>query len=90
MRRGVRGWSGLKEGREGDIDIRYDATGRTDELVFADAEGGWDEYFNDLFERIDRKALDEDKKKYQGGSSFLSSSPTASSSQPHPSGQADT
>jgi DnaJ family protein C protein 9 len=27
---------------------------------------GWDAYFESLFERIDRKVLDEDKARYQG------------------------
>ena len=27
---------------------------------------GWDAYFESLFQRIDRKVLDEDKVKYQG------------------------
>jgi hypothetical protein len=27
---------------------------------------GWEAYFETLFERIDRKVLDEDKAKYQG------------------------
>ncbi|RSH82293.1 hypothetical protein EHS25_006003 [Saitozyma podzolica] len=45
----------------------YDETGRTDESAFADAEEmGWDAYFESLFERIDRKVLDEDKARYQG------------------------
>jgi DnaJ family protein C protein 9 len=47
----------------------YDATGSTKESAFADAEEmGWDKYFEMLFTRIDRKVLDEDKQKYQGGS----------------------
>ncbi|GFZ50788.1 hypothetical protein JCM24511_08546 [Saitozyma sp. JCM 24511] len=46
---------------------RYDETGRTDESAFADAEEmGWDAYFESLFERIDRRVLDEDKARYQG------------------------
>jgi hypothetical protein len=48
-------------------DGRYDATGRTDEVAFGDGDGGWDAYFSDLFDGVDRKVLDEDKKKYQGG-----------------------
>lgn len=45
----------------------YDATGKTAESAFADAEEmGWDKYFETLFTRIDRKALDDDKAKYQG------------------------
>lgn len=46
---------------------RYDSTGRTDESAFSDAEEmGWDAYFESLFQRVDRKLLDEDKTKYQG------------------------
>ncbi|CAK9783908.1 DnaJ-domain-containing protein [Cutaneotrichosporon oleaginosum] len=45
---------------------RYDATGRTDEVAFGDGDGGWDAYFADLFDGVDRKALDEDKRVYQG------------------------
>lgn len=45
----------------------YDKTGKTAENAFADAEEmGWEKYFESLFTRIDRKALDDDKKKYQG------------------------
>ena len=45
----------------------YDATGSTAESAFADAdEMGWEAYFETLFTRIDRGALDADKKKYQG------------------------
>ena len=47
--------------------VRYDSTGKTNESAFADAEEmGWDAYFESLFQRIDRKMLDEDKAKYQG------------------------
>lgn len=46
---------------------RYDSTGRTDENAFSDAEEmGWEAYFASLFERVDRKMLDDHKKKYQG------------------------
>lgn len=45
---------------------RYDTTGRTEDSSF-DHEAGWDAYFSDLFERVDRKVLDDDKKRYQGG-----------------------
>jgi len=45
----------------------YDATGKTTESAFVDAEEmGWDAYFETLFTRIDRAVLDEDKQKYQG------------------------
>ncbi|BEI97187.1 hypothetical protein CcaverHIS631_0207760 [Cutaneotrichosporon cavernicola] len=49
---------------------RYDATGRTDEVTFGD-DGGWDTYFADLFDGVDRKVLDEDRKKYQGSAEEL-------------------
>lgn len=46
---------------------RYDSTGRTDESQFADAEAmGWDAYFESLYQKVDRRMLDEDKKRYQG------------------------
>jgi hypothetical protein len=46
---------------------RYDSTGRTDENAFSDAEEmGWEAYFASLFEQVDRKMLDDHKKKYQG------------------------
>ncbi|RXK36945.1 DNAJ domain-containing protein [Tremella mesenterica] len=44
---------------------RYDETGRTDEGMEV-PEGGWDDYFESLFKRVDRKMLDEDKARYQG------------------------
>lgn len=70
MKRGVSGTllHGRLEGRNKcSCCPSYDATGRTDELKFDEAgEAGWDAYFEDLFERFDRKALDEDKAKYQG------------------------
>jgi len=51
---------------------RYDTTGRTDDLPFADAGSmGWDAYFESLFQRVDRKMLDDDKARYQGWSSFF-------------------
>ena len=54
---------------------RYDGTGRTGDLPFADAESmGWDAYFESLFQRIDRKMLDDDKARYQG-SHLLPSNP---------------
>ncbi|GMK54106.1 hypothetical protein CspeluHIS016_0106920 [Cutaneotrichosporon spelunceum] len=48
---------------------RYDVTGRTDEVAFGD--DGWDTYFADLFDGLDRKVLDEDKKNYQGSEKEL-------------------
>lgn len=46
------------------IKCRYDSTGRTDEIKFD--EVSWDDYFADLFDGVDRKILDDDRKKYQG------------------------
>jgi DnaJ family protein C protein 9 len=46
---------------------RYDATGRTDDMPFSDAEEmGWDAYFESVYTRVDRQMLDDDKKAYQG------------------------
>lgn len=49
---------------------RYDSTGRTDEggLGFGpgDGEGGWEAYFESMFEEVTRAKLDELKKEYQG------------------------
>lgn len=54
-----------------DVWDRYDATGRTDDLSFGDAEEmGWDAYFESVYQRVDRKILDDHKKSYQGTSSF--------------------
>ena len=45
---------------------KYDKTGRTDEaLDFGPGEGGWEAYFEDLFDRVTRGKLDEMKKEYQ-------------------------
>lgn len=48
---------------------RYDETGRTDESFLqgvADSEGGWEGYFEAIFEKVSRQRLDEDRAKYQG------------------------
>ena len=46
---------------------RYDNTGSTgDNLDFVEGEGGWEAYFEDLFDRATRGRLDEMKKEYQG------------------------
>jgi hypothetical protein len=60
-------WLGHQDLFESHVaDYRYDATGRTDEK-FADAEEmGWDAYFGSLYQRVDKKMIDEDMKKYQG------------------------
>lgn len=69
MRRGGRGELERIQ-LPGDVEeadtIRYDSTGRTDEIKFD--EVSWDDYFSDLFEGVDRKILDDDRKKYQGES----------------------
>ncbi|KAG2063475.1 hypothetical protein BDR04DRAFT_1037833, partial [Suillus decipiens] len=48
--------------------MKYDKTGKTDEglLGEADVEGGWEAYFEDLFDRVTCGRLDAMKKKYQG------------------------
>ena len=46
---------------------RYDQTGRTDEGAGLEpGEGGWEAYFEDLFDNVTRGKLDEMKKEYQG------------------------
>jgi DnaJ family protein C protein 9 len=47
---------------------RYDETGRTDEGGFGlgEQEGGWDAYFEAMFDKLTRGKLDEMKKEYQG------------------------
>ena len=46
---------------------RYDRTGKTDEGGGLEpGEGGWEAYFEDLFDSVTREKLDEDKKQYQG------------------------
>lgn len=46
---------------------RYDKTGRTDEgLDFGVEEGGWEAYFEELFDKVTKEKLDELKKEYQG------------------------
>lgn len=46
---------------------KYDRTGIAGEgLVDPDDDGGWDAYFQDLFDRVTRGRLDEMKKEYQG------------------------
>lgn len=35
----------------------------------AESEGGWDAYFEAMFEKVSKLRLDEDKAKYQGASS---------------------
>lgn len=46
---------------------RYDKTGSTTEgFDLEPGDGGWEAYFEDLFERVTRDKLDEMKKEYQG------------------------
>ena len=45
---------------------RYDKTGRTDDQFELVGEGGWDAYFEAMFERVTRGKLDEMKAEYQG------------------------
>lgn len=46
---------------------KYDVTGTTGESLIDPADdGGWDAYFQDLFDRVTRGRLDEMKKEYQG------------------------
>lgn len=49
---------------------KYDKTGKTDQGLFseADEDGGWEAYFEAIFERVTRGRLDEMKKEYQGAS----------------------
>ncbi|KAG8217504.1 hypothetical protein J3R82DRAFT_5652 [Butyriboletus roseoflavus] len=48
---------------------KYDRTGTTGEsLVDPDDDGGWDAYFQDLFDYVTCGRLDEMKKEYQGSS----------------------
>lgn len=47
---------------------RYDRTGTTGEgILDPGADGGWEAYFQDLFDRVTRGKLDEMKNEYQGG-----------------------
>ncbi|KAI0721708.1 hypothetical protein C8T65DRAFT_630959 [Cerioporus squamosus] len=46
---------------------RYDLTGKTDEgLDFGPGVGGWETYFEELFDRVTKGKLDDMKKEYQG------------------------
>lgn len=55
--------------------VKYDRTGRTDEgLALEAGEGGWDAYFEELFDRVTKGKLDEMKKSYQGVSRLDSGS----------------
>ncbi|KAI0781001.1 hypothetical protein BD413DRAFT_675505 [Trametes elegans] len=46
---------------------RYDLTGKTDEGAdFGPGEGSWEDYFEELYDRVSRDKLDELKKEYQG------------------------
>lgn len=50
---------------------RYDTTGRTTESaggMFDDASamGSWEAYFAAVYQKVDKKMLDEDRQRYQG------------------------
>ena len=46
---------------------RYDKTGKTAEgFDMGAGDEGWEAYFEELFDRVTRGKLDEDKKQYQG------------------------
>jgi len=46
---------------------RYDKSGRTDDgAELEPGEGGWEAYFEDLFDQVTKNKLDELKKEYQG------------------------
>ena len=46
---------------------RYDKTGKTDEGgALEPGEGGWEAYFEELFDSVTRQKLDEHKRQYQG------------------------
>ncbi len=46
---------------------RYDLTGKTDEgSDFGPGEDGWEAYFEELFDRVTKRKLDDIKKEYQG------------------------
>lgn len=47
---------------------RYDSTNSTSESSLETPEQGWDAYFASLFKKVDKRMLDEDKKRYQGES----------------------
>ncbi|KAF8323170.1 DnaJ-domain-containing protein, partial [Clavulina sp. PMI_390] len=47
----------------------YDETGRTQKGFLegvGESEGGWEGYFEAIFDKLSRLRLDEDKKQYQG------------------------
>lgn len=52
---------------------KYDTTGATDDSLAlgANEDGGWEAYFEDLFDRVTRGRLDEMKKEYQGVSTYF-------------------
>lgn len=56
---------------EADGGGRYDTTGRTTEStggMFDDAAsmGSWEAYFAAVYQKVDKKMLDEDRERYQG------------------------
>ncbi|KAI6109181.1 DnaJ domain-containing protein [Pisolithus croceorrhizus] len=58
---------------------KYDRTGTTDDSLGLEAgeDGGWEAYFEDLFEQVTRGKLDEMKKEYQGSSEEVAGLKTA-------------
>ncbi|KAJ9107162.1 hypothetical protein QFC19_002822 [Naganishia cerealis] len=61
---------------------RYDTTGRTTEssgAMFDDAAamGSWEAYFSAMYQKVDKKMLDEDKKRYQRSEEEISDLHTA-------------
>ncbi|KAI6167034.1 DnaJ domain-containing protein [Pisolithus thermaeus] len=58
---------------------KYDRTGTTDDSLGLEAgeDGGWEAYFEDLFEQVTRGKLDEMKKEYQGSSEEVADLKTA-------------
>jgi len=53
---------------------KYDRTGSLEDgldMDMGDEEGGWETYFEQLFEEVTKQRLDEDKKLYQGGDEEL-------------------
>ncbi|KAJ9112673.1 hypothetical protein QFC22_006175 [Naganishia vaughanmartiniae] len=62
---------------ESELESPYDTTGRTTESsgsMFDDASamGSWEAYFSAMYQKVDRKMLDEDKKRYQGSEEEIS------------------
>lgn len=54
--------------RLGPLGGRYDSTGRTSEVSLDDIGEGmeWSTYFEQVFTKVDKRMLDEDRVRYQG------------------------